>query len=1021
MKKKRIGNPLLKRIPRELLGDWKKYLMVALLLVFSIGFVSGMYIANDSMLKSIADGNAKNKLEYGHFELKEAADDALLANIASGEKADVKRYYEEKAQRELDEKFQDEFDKEFNEKFDEEFDSEFTKKFDEEFNAKFDEEFDTAFKKEFDGEFDSAFKKEFDPQFKAGFEAEFDASFDKGFAKTFQEQVKAGMMAQGMTSAQADAALPAAVDAAKQDGTYDAAYKGAYTGAYKEAYDGAYPAAYKEAYDAAYPEAYKEAHDSAREEAYTKAYKEAFEDAYPEAREEAYDEAYTEAYDEAYADAQKEIQEEIDTKYAEAEEKYELNDPEFQTVPVNLYELFYKNGTEDHNGDGAEDGGIRLYVKNDDIDMASVLEGRLPENAGEIAIDRMHADNVKVKVGDTIAVSGQSYEVVGLIAYVNYATLHEHNTDFMFDALKFNVAMVTEDGFAKVPEDVHYGYAWTYKNTPADESAEKAMSDDFLKVLLTQVVVADNEIEDYVPRYGNSAVNFAVDDMVSDKSMGGVILDILIVIIAFIFAVTIRNTITKESSTIGTLRASGYTKGELIRHYLAMPTIVTILAAIIGNVLGYVAFVNVVVKMYYNSYSLPEFQLHWNSEAFVQTTIVPLILMLLVNSVIIIRTMQHSPLQFLRHDLKKHKRSKALRLPRWSFMKRFGLRIMLQNIPDYCILFAGIFFVALMLAMAVGMPSTLNHYIADAGNMMYAKNQYILKDYEDEDGEIIQTANPDAEAFNVNELLYKAASLDETISVYGLQPDSRYIVTGDLSNLGKEEVYISKSFHEKYGVDAGEDVVLHEKYENKSYTFHVKEVTSAEQSLAVYTSRENFAALFDVDEEAFNGFFSATEITDIDEDYIATVVTERDITKMAEQLNHSMGSMMAYFQYLCIGISAILLYLLTKLIVEKNEIPISMVKILGYNDGEIGKLYLHSTTLVVVLVTAVSAILAATAMEKIWEMMMKGYTGWFTFYMDSFVLVRIFALIFAGYLLVLIFDYRRIRRIPLDEALKNVE
>lgn len=51
----------------------------------------------------------------------------------------------------------------------------------------------------------------------------------------------------------------------------------------------------------------------------------------------------------------------------------------------------------------------------------------------------------------------------------------------------------------------------------------------------------------------------------SDEAMGGVLLDILIVIIAFIFAVTISNTITKESSAIGTLRASGYTKGELVR------------------------------------------------------------------------------------------------------------------------------------------------------------------------------------------------------------------------------------------------------------------------------------------------------------------------------------------------------------------------------------------------------------------------------------------------------------------------
>ena len=51
MRRKKVKNPLLKRIPRELLGDWKKYLVVSLFLILTIGFVSGMYVANGSMMK----------------------------------------------------------------------------------------------------------------------------------------------------------------------------------------------------------------------------------------------------------------------------------------------------------------------------------------------------------------------------------------------------------------------------------------------------------------------------------------------------------------------------------------------------------------------------------------------------------------------------------------------------------------------------------------------------------------------------------------------------------------------------------------------------------------------------------------------------------------------------------------------------------------------------------------------------------------------------------------------------------
>ena len=39
MRDRKVKNPLHKRIPRELKGEWKKYLVVALFLLGTIGFV----------------------------------------------------------------------------------------------------------------------------------------------------------------------------------------------------------------------------------------------------------------------------------------------------------------------------------------------------------------------------------------------------------------------------------------------------------------------------------------------------------------------------------------------------------------------------------------------------------------------------------------------------------------------------------------------------------------------------------------------------------------------------------------------------------------------------------------------------------------------------------------------------------------------------------------------------------------------------------------------------------------------
>ena len=688
---------------------------------------------------------------------------------------------------------------------------------------------------------------------------------------------------------------------------------------------------------------------------------------------------------------------------------------------VTVYENFFRNEDEDNDNDGKSDGTIRVYAKTDDINLACLLDGDFPQNENEIAVDRMHADNAGMKVGDKISVSGKEFKITGLIAYVNYSTLHEKKTDLIFDAIKFDVAMVTQEGFDRLDKSIHYSYAWKYDHAPADDIGEKEQSDSFMEAMVTQVMLAGNEVEDYTPKYGNPAINYATDDMGSDKAMGGMLLDILVVIIAFIFAVTISNTIANESSAIGTLRALGYTKGELVRHYLSMPVIVTLLAAIVGNILGYTVFKNVVVSMYYNSYSLPAYKTIWNPDAFLKTTVLPVIIMLVVNLIVIVRMMQHTPLQFLRHDMKKNKSKKAMRLPRWNFMSRFRLRIMFQNKANYLILFVGILFIMEMLAMAVGMPDTLDYYKSNTDGMMFAKYQYVLKSYVDEEGNIVSTGNKDAEKFDMTSLRKKSDALDEEVSIYGIADNSSYVKINDFDSLKKNEVYISDSFSQKYGLNEGDEVKLDAQYEKKTYTFKVKGIYDKSQSIAVFMPIDKFADIFDLKDDQFSGFLSDTKIKDINENNIATTITIHDITKMADQLDHSMGAYMSYFQVLCILLAAVMIYLLTKLIIEKNETAISMTKILGYENKEIASLYLVSTSIVVVLADLISVVIGTLVMKVAWKMMLFSYSGWFAFKVKPLGYVKMFAFVLIGYLIVMVFDFKRIKKIPMDQALKNVE
>ena len=898
-----MKNPLIKRIPKELVGDWQKYLVIVVFMVLMIGFVSGMSVGRDSMLAAINTGKITLKLEDGSFEFKNKASEDLIEAIEKGDMADVREYLINKGYEEADE--------------------EVAKAVDEELEKQVTEGIETA--------------------------------------------VRAQCEAYGITD---EEMIQSQIDTFMEEN---------------------------------------------------------YEDALEEARN---SDEFKEAVADAYKEAHEEVVKAVDEKWDETVEEYNLDDPDFSPVKVTVYEHFFKNEDEDFDKDGVKDAAVRVFKSTDEVDKASFNEGRAPEKDNEIAIDRMHASNVGIKIGDTISVGGKDFEVVGLLSYINYTSLHENNNDLMFDAFGFNVAMVTPEGFDSLRTRTHYSYAYFYDVKPSGKVAQADYADKFMKALITQSVVFDNDLEDFLPECYRQASNFAPSDVEGDAAGTEILCYILIAVIAFIFAITISNTIDKEASVIGTMRASGYTKGELIFHYLSTPVVVTLIGAAIGNILGYTWFKEAAVNIYFETYSLPNCGVVWSPVALVKTTVIPLSLMFLINLFVIVRKLQLSPLKFLRHDLRRTKRTKARRIPAWSFMNRFRLRILFQNIPNYAILIFGIVFVEVMLCFAFGLPDSLNHYGDRAPDMLFAKYQYMLAGTKDDDGNELVTANEDAEKFNSTSLLYEknvtsfikgrgSGGTTEAVTVYGIEDGSKYVVIG--AELNDGEVYISSAFKDKFGFDTGDKITLSEEFANKSYEFTVSGIVDYEGGIAVFMPNDNFISVFDKKEGSFTGYFSNEEITDIDEKYIATVIDKDDIVKVTTQLMHSMGGFMVVAQYVLLVLSAALIFLLTKIIIESNEHSISMVKILGFKNSEISALYMIPTAFIVLLFTLLGFGAGYVILIYVFRAFMLQMDGWFTFYMSTKSMVMSIVYMLVGYAAVSVIDFIRIKKIPMDEALKNVE
>lgn len=189
----------------------------------------------------------------------------------------------------------------------------------------------------------------------------------------------------------------------------------------------------------------------------------------------------------------------------------------------------------------------------------------------------------------------------------------------------------------------------------------------------------------------------------------------------------------------------------------------------------------------------------------------------------------------------------------------------------------------------------------------------------------------------------------------------------------------------------------------------------------MFLPMDAFCTRFDHPKDYFNGYFSNEPITDLEESYIATKITEDDLTKISRQLNVSMGNMFEMINVFSIVLFMLLIYLLTKLIIEKNATSISMIKILGYENREILSLYLMATTWVVIVSIGISMILDSLLIRKIYAVMLSEFSGWLTYYIDPVIYGKMYVMGLAAYAIVAVLQFRHIQKIPMDQALKNVE
>lgn len=729
--------------------------------------------------------------------------------------------------------------------------------------------------------------------------------------------------------------------------------------------------------------------------------------------------------------------------YGESFSKYKIEDGNFKTYePLNstdvekieklgvaLHENFSKDMKVITFPSGKPKGGetdntlkLRIFKNRDEINLACLMEGDFPKKRGEIALDRTVAVNKGLKIGDRLKEEDgkKVFLITGLISLPDYTAMFESNKDMMFDASAFGVGVVGEEEFDTFKEGLKYTYSYHYNEAPLNKEEEKDRGDALVKKLI-QIVV----LEEFVPAYLNQGIQFVGEDFEGDRAMLRIFLYAVLAIMAFVFAITINNTISKEAEVIGTLLSLGYKKREIIRHYMFLPCLVTVISALIGNFLGYTILKDLNFSLYYASYSLPLYETRWSLTAFLETTVSSLVIMLTITYVSIAWKMRLSPLKFLTHDLRQGRKKRGMKLPPgMTFFTRFRLRVIFQNMGNYLMLFVGVLFAYFLLMFGLVFPVMMERFETNLKENMLAQYQYILNITPNmaNNSLLLSSLGTDeegAEAFGLKTLETDGSEgRTEDILVYGVKEGSSYVE----GELGKNDVIISKMMADKYNLNPGDEFRLKEKYEENYYLFKITEVNSYEGGLNVFLQKERWNEMFGFEKEYFSGYFTNNEIKDIEKKWIATILNYETLTKMTRQMKVSMGKLMNIINFFAVLIFAMLIFLLTKTIIEKNTTSISMAKIMGYRNSEIRKLYVGATSFMMVGFLILGIPLIEYSMREVFLLMFRTrLKGWIPMHITGKEEATMFLLGFFTYLLVSLMEYRRIRKIRMDEVLKAVE
>lgn len=515
----------------------------------------------------------------------------------------------------------------------------------------------------------------------------------------------------------------------------------------------------------------------------------------------------------------------------------------------------------------------------------------------------------------------------------------------------------------------------------------------------------------FVKASDNPKILAAADDLIINKEVGIAAGVIIIILFAYVISVFVVHQIQQESSVIGTLYAMGVKKKSLVAHYVILPTIICFLGGLIGLALSYTDIgIKEQMADTYAYFSVPKLSPTVPFYLLVYAVIMPPLISVLVNCIVINRKLSKTALSLIRNEQKTVKASNVS-LENSGFVRSFQIRQMLRESRIGITVVLAMILSMLILMLALDCAALCIHIQnqnkADTRYGYMYSLKYMPKVIPD-GGEAVYT-----EALSKTQF---GNTLD--ISVMGLPENDKYFNCTTVK--GQSNVVISSSMAQKYGYKTGDKIILSDVAEGKDYAFTVRGVTDYSVGLSVFMDIDSMRELFGRDNDYYNVLLSDDSL-DIEEGRLYSTTTKADVERSADVFIKLMIPMVIMMSVVSVLIFCIVLYLMMKVMVDRSSQDIALVKIFGYRNSEIRKLYLNGNLFTVIVGAVISIPLSKYIMDAMFPMMVANVACGMDLTFGWIVYIGIFAAVILLYFIINASLVRRIKKISPSEVLKNRE